>query len=137
MGVLHPNGAAFVVAMLAAARIGAVVVPFSTFATGPELQQQLVHSTDTRILLARAFRRPRLRRSAGISAPWLRHLVFDNRIGEVAGEGPVSALGGRRRRLRPLAIIYTSGLTALPKGAVVHPTRHCSDTSATSTRFAA
>ena len=33
VGLLYPNGAEFVVAMLAAARIGAVVVPFSTFVT--------------------------------------------------------------------------------------------------------
>ena len=33
VGLLYPNGVDFVVAMLAAARIGAVVVPFSTFCT--------------------------------------------------------------------------------------------------------
>src|SRR5215472_1907505 len=33
LGLLYPNGTDFVVGMLAAARIGAVVVPFSTFAT--------------------------------------------------------------------------------------------------------
>ena len=32
VGLLYPNGVQFVVAMLAAARIGAVVVPFSTSA---------------------------------------------------------------------------------------------------------
>ena len=31
VGLLYPNGVDFVVAMLAATRIGAVVVPFSTF----------------------------------------------------------------------------------------------------------
>ena len=39
VGVLYPNGAEFVVAMLAAARIGAVVVPFTTFATAPEMRR--------------------------------------------------------------------------------------------------
>src|ERR1700757_5061838 len=51
VGLLYPNGVAFVVGMLAAARIGAVVVPFSTFATARELREQLVDS-DTEILLA-------------------------------------------------------------------------------------
>src|SRR5580693_256336 len=51
VGLLYPNGVAFVVAMLAAARIGAVVVPFSTFATTRELGEQLIGS-DTQILLA-------------------------------------------------------------------------------------
>ncbi len=53
VGLLYPNGEAFVVGMLAAARIGAVVIPFSTFATAPELAAQLVDS-DTEILLAAA-----------------------------------------------------------------------------------
>ena len=42
--------------MLAAARIGAVVVPFTTFATAPEMRDQLVHS-DVAILLAAASHR--------------------------------------------------------------------------------
>ena len=44
VGLLYPNGIEFVVAMLAAARIGAVVVPFSTFATAREMREQLVDS---------------------------------------------------------------------------------------------
>ncbi|WP_280418938.1 AMP-binding protein, partial [Nocardia carnea] len=51
IGVLYPNGADFVIAAFAAARIGAVVVPFSTFATTSELTRQLVDS-DIRILLS-------------------------------------------------------------------------------------
>ncbi|MBY8857451.1 acyl--CoA ligase [Nocardia sp. CA2R105] len=51
VGLLHPNGPEFAVGAFAAARIGAVVVPFSTFSTARELREQLVHS-DIRILLA-------------------------------------------------------------------------------------
>src|SRR5215469_16251228 len=51
VGLLYPNGTEFVVGMLAAARIGAVVVPFSTFATARELREQLVDS-DVEILLS-------------------------------------------------------------------------------------
>src|ERR1700739_258287 len=53
VGLLYPNGSDFVVGMLAAARIGAVVIPFSTFATAREMREQLVHG-DTQILLAAA-----------------------------------------------------------------------------------
>ncbi|MEU4312281.1 AMP-binding protein [Nocardia sp. NPDC024068] len=53
IGLLYPNGADFVVGAFAAARIGAVVVPFSTFSTPRELGTQLVGS-DIRILLATA-----------------------------------------------------------------------------------
>jgi acyl-CoA synthetase (AMP-forming)/AMP-acid ligase II len=53
VGLLYPNGTDFVVGMLAVARIGAVVVPFSTFATTRELREQLVDS-DVEILLSAA-----------------------------------------------------------------------------------
>jgi len=117
VGVLQPNGAAFVVAMLAAARIGAVVVPFSTFATAPELRDQLIHS-DTEILLsASGFRgHDYAARLADVSAPWLRHVVFDNRITSESAMLP--ALEYDVDGCDPLAIIYTSGSTGVPKGAV-------------------
>jgi acyl-CoA synthetase (AMP-forming)/AMP-acid ligase II len=53
VGLMYPNGVAFLVGMLAAARIGAVVVPFSTFATTREMYEQLI-SSDVEILLATA-----------------------------------------------------------------------------------
>lgn len=53
IGLLYPNGTDFVIGALAAARIGAVIVPFSTFATAREIHEQLVDA-DIRILLATA-----------------------------------------------------------------------------------
>jgi len=51
VGLLHPNGAGFVVGWLAASRIGAVVVPLSTFSTGAELRG-LLRRADVGVLLA-------------------------------------------------------------------------------------
>jgi acyl-CoA synthetase (AMP-forming)/AMP-acid ligase II len=51
VGIVHPNSPAFVVAWLAAARIGAVSVPFSTFSTSAELAG-LLRSADVSILLS-------------------------------------------------------------------------------------
>jgi len=51
VAILHPNGRAFVVAWLAAARIGAVAVPLSTFSTAAELRV-LLRSADVALLLA-------------------------------------------------------------------------------------
>src|SRR5690349_20711960 len=80
VGLLYPNGSDFVVGMLAAARIGAVVVPFTTFATTTELREQLIHS-DVSILLATPSHRGndfRQRLSdIGESVPLLRHVLFD------------------------------------------------------------
>ncbi len=53
VGLLYPNGPEFVVGMLAAARIGAVVIPFSTFVTAREMREQLLDS-DVEILLSAA-----------------------------------------------------------------------------------
>jgi acyl-CoA synthetase (AMP-forming)/AMP-acid ligase II len=51
VGLLHPNGSEFVVAWLAAARIGAVSVPLSTFSTSAELRG-LLRNADVALLLS-------------------------------------------------------------------------------------
>ncbi len=53
VGVLFPQGPDFVVALLAATRIGAVAVPLSTFLRGPELGRAIRH-VDVDTLLAPA-----------------------------------------------------------------------------------
>jgi acyl-CoA synthetase (AMP-forming)/AMP-acid ligase II len=92
VGVLHPNGSEFVVSALAAARIGAVAVPLSTFSTAIELAA-LLRGADVGVLLsARSYRNhdyaatlsaaiPDLELGAdpslfAPSTPALRHLVF-------------------------------------------------------------
>lgn len=116
VGLLYPNGADFVVAMLAAARIGAVVVPYSTFLTAAELRTQLVDS-DTAVLLAtRSFRQhDYVQRLAGIDTPCLRHVLFDP---PQASEPDIGDLEADVDGCDTLAIIYTSGSTGPPKGAV-------------------
>jgi acyl-CoA synthetase (AMP-forming)/AMP-acid ligase II len=134
VGLLYPGGAAWVVAMLAATRIGAVVVPFSTFSTTPELHQQLVGS-DTRILLATATYRghdygQRLADILGQAefrsgqlvfneaVPALRHVFVDSEPVEMADESLLSAMERDVVPCDELAIIYTSGSTSTPKGVI-------------------
>ena len=138
IGLLYPNGVAFVVGMLAAARVGAVVVPFSTFATAVELRDQLIHS-DTEILLAAASYRShdyvqRLTlvfsdllpgsedRLFDATAPHLRHVIFDGlrpcRQAEAVTDALLTAMEGDVDGADPLAIVYTSGTTNRPKGVV-------------------
>ncbi len=121
IGLLYPNGPDFVVGMLAAARIGAVVVPFTTFATAPELRDQLVHSDVTILLATSSHRgndfRGRLAEIGG-AAPLLRHVLIDAEPDEKADEALLTALEADVDGSDPLAIIYTSGSTAAPKGVV-------------------
>jgi acyl-CoA synthetase (AMP-forming)/AMP-acid ligase II len=51
VGLLHPNGSEFVVGWLAAARIGAIAIPLSTFSTSIELHT-LLRAADIEVLLA-------------------------------------------------------------------------------------
>ena len=55
LGVLYPNGCPWLVAWLAAARIGALTVPLSTFAPGPELARALRHTDVHAVLMAGSF----------------------------------------------------------------------------------
>ena len=118
VGVLYPNGPEFVVAMLAATRIGAVVVPFSTFATTAELRTQLLDSDVSILLSAGSYRnhdyRARLADTSGL--PCLRHLLFEPPAARVTDALP--AMESDVDGCDVLAIIYTSGSTGAPKGAV-------------------
>jgi acyl-CoA synthetase (AMP-forming)/AMP-acid ligase II len=92
IGLLHPNGSAFVAAWLAATRLGAVAMPFSTFSTAAELRTLLARTDAEHLLSASSFRSHRfagtlqkavdglqLDRPAPLrseSVPALRHLWF-------------------------------------------------------------
>jgi acyl-CoA synthetase (AMP-forming)/AMP-acid ligase II len=133
VGLLYPNGSDFVVAMLAAARIGAVVIPFSTFATAAEIREQLVHS-DTEILLTAVGYRSHdyVRRLTEVlgdafsnqpvifnaNVPRLRHILVDSRPERSVADVLLSAMEDDVDGSDPLAIVYTSGSTSTPKGVI-------------------
>ncbi len=71
IGILYPNGPAFVVAWLAAARIGAVSVPLSTFSTSAELAGLLRRADVTMLLSAPRYRSHDYRASLVAGLPGL------------------------------------------------------------------
>jgi acyl-CoA synthetase (AMP-forming)/AMP-acid ligase II len=137
VGLLYPNGADFVVGCLAAARIGAMAVPLSTFSTAPELHG-LLRGADIEILLATAsYRRrdyvaslaealPGLDLAAApiynLNAPALRHVSFAPEIIVQAGQAitdPVlDAVEGSVTPADRLVMVHTSGSTSAPKGVI-------------------
>ena len=134
VGMLHPNGSAIVVAWLAAARIGAVSVPLSTFSTAGELRT-LLCSADIEVLLAAPSFRGRdyveaLREVVpgfeppllSPEVPALRRVVFDPAPLVEAGEAiDDEVLAAAERSVRPsdrMVIVHTSGSTSAPKGVI-------------------
>ena len=138
VGLLYPNGTDFVVGMLAAARIGAVVIPFSTFVTAREMREQLVDG-DVEILLAAASFRSHdyMQRLADVlshaeldsderlfvsATPQLRHVAVNPervcRLAQAVDPALLAAMEDDVNGCDPLAIVYTSGSTDTPKGVV-------------------
>ncbi len=141
LGVLHPNGGPWLVAWLAAARIGALTVPLSTFAPGPELARALRHTDVHAVLMAGSFAGHSLtaRLEAGLpelaesgadlhleGAPFLRWVSVEGETPRWSRELPdpasASLVAEAEREVVPadqLAVVTTSGATAAPK-SVVH-----------------
>lgn len=130
LALLLGNRAEFVIATLAAARLGAIVVPLSIRAQAPELAYMLEHS-GARLVVHEAELANRLPAGPTRVA-----------VGNCPGSEPFSSLLGDARTEAAAdgkeedtaAILYTSGTTGRPKGAllthlgIVHSALHYAST---------
>src|SRR5271154_3165542 len=143
VGILYPNGVAWVVMWLAAARIGALTIPLSTFAPGRELARTIRHTDVQYLAMAPSFDGQSLsaRLESGLeglagstnhdmqlaSAPYLRKIWIDDvdrpswaRSFPTTGYSKlVSAAEAEVQPSDLLVVVNTSGATAAPK-SVVH-----------------
>lgn len=120
VGVALPNGAAWIGLLFATTRLGAVLVTLNVRYRGTELEHMLgdsgarlvvtvpaVGETDLSALYAEL--RPRL--------PGLEHVVTD--VDDLVGDGPTATPGDEAAPDDPAVLLYTSGTTGTPKGAVL------------------
>jgi acyl-CoA synthetase (AMP-forming)/AMP-acid ligase II len=142
VGILYPNGVDWVVMWLAAARIGALTVPLSTFAPGRELARTIRHTDLQYLAMAPSFDGQSLsgRLESGLeglagstselqlaSAPYLRTIWIED-VDPASWACPfpkdgypdlVSAAEAEVHPSDLLVVVNTSGATAAPK-SVVH-----------------
>jgi acyl-CoA synthetase (AMP-forming)/AMP-acid ligase II len=142
VGILYPNGVSWVVSWLAAARIGALTVPLSTFAPGRELARAIRHTDVQYLAMASSFDGQSLcaRMEAGLEglaesdselrlscAPYLRKIWIDDTdrplwASELPQDGYFDLVAPAEAELRPsdlMVVVNTSGATAAPK-SVLH-----------------
>jgi acyl-CoA synthetase (AMP-forming)/AMP-acid ligase II len=142
VGILFPNGLGWVVTWLAAARIGALTVPLSTFAPRTELARTIRHTDVQFLAMASTFDGQRLseRMEAGLEglaestgelhllgAPYLRRIWMDaadrpSWANPLPQAGYPELVASAEAEVRPsdlMVVVNTSGSTATPK-SVVH-----------------
>lgn len=121
VGLIMPNGVAWVRIALALTRIGAVVVPLSTLLTPPELLAALRTASVQHLITVDEFRGRRYRDAlpAAGTLPALRTVHDPAALPATGGAAAQAVADALARAVRPadqLAVMFTSGSSGSPKG---------------------
>lgn len=113
VAMLCGNRLAFLVAWFALSDLGAITVPLNTGLVGDGLRYTLAQSGAALLLIEPEL----LAAKQSDLDPALHVELLDETIETAAGDAPAAAL--KQTRDMPNAILFTSGTTGLPKGAVL------------------
>ncbi len=120
---LGENSPAFLQTLFACAQLGAVFVPLNTRLAPPEITHMLIDS-GTRALIHDAEFADRV--ADGVEAARIPHVLLTGPgaagipgLDELAEAAPAGHLDAKITLDDPMAIVYTSGTTGKPKGAVL------------------
>lgn len=125
VGLYLQNGAEFVILYLAIIRLGAVVVPINLLINTPEIRHILDDAEVSCVLVAAAFRDRLEEAVKGLekTRPWVFVLESEPLAKDALGDLAAGTTHFEVPRIDPsedlVAILYTSGTTGFPKGAML------------------
>ncbi len=130
IALVLPNGPEFVLAVFAAAKLGAAVVPLNPRYTPTELQYLLRHSEAAVMFAGGPLE------GLHTALPNLRHVVTPGGGAGTPGFTELLRGGGEAPRVevdpgQPFAVLYSSGISGKPKGVVLSHTNVLASASAT------
>ncbi|MBR7830595.1 long-chain fatty acid--CoA ligase [Actinospica sp. MGRD01-02] len=114
---LGPNHPAYLETLFAAGLLGAVFVPLNTRLAAAEVEYCLADS-GARILIHTA-QYARIAEEAGSTQEDLRSIAVDEEYERTLAQGPAEPIDEPVAQSEPCMIMYTSGTTGRPKGAVL------------------
>jgi len=129
VGLLMQNSVEWAVNAYAIMRIGAVLVPLSTFLRPPELRAQLAAAGVRHMISVSDFRGRDYQQEITVmdrsTLPSLRNIWWASSLGEIYGDGGseneqavTAALENLLRPADDMVIIFTSGSSGTPKGVI-------------------
>lgn len=130
VGLFLPNIPEFVIGYFAAQKLGAIAVSVNAMLKRHELEY-IVNDSGTKVLLTTASLRPEV---VDADLPALKHVIVtegesgnDLSFEEMIAKGDPNLKCADTDRDDPAALLYTSGTTGFPKGAVLTQMNICSN----------